>query len=104
MQVVNTVMEFKRVAIRIAKDVKERRDKLVASRICLVCEEKYDGKPSRRGECPTCRQYTTRLIERGIRTEESLIQEGKLLENPDIPRGGARKAHAKRQALARDNN
>lgn len=101
MQVMNAVMEWKTVAIRITKDVKERRERLVENRICLVCEEKIKG-PVRRGECATCRAYTSRLVERGIQTEESLIREGKLLEKPTDHVGG-KKAHAKRQAL-RDMN
>lgn len=104
MLIQNVIVELRRVAIRISKDVLAKRDKMVAARICLVCEEPLGDKPSRRGECPTCRQYTTRKIERGLITETELIREGKLLERPDEPRGGHNKAHAKRAALLKDVN
>lgn len=98
MQVITVVTEMKRVAVRIAKAVKERRDKLVAARICLVCEEPIGDKPSRRGECPSCRAFTSRNVERGIVTETDLIRDGQLLEQPEQPRGG-QSIHPKRQAL-----
>lgn len=104
MLISNTIKELRSVAIRISKEVKAKRDKLVEARICLVCEEPLGDKPSRRGECPTCRQYTTRKIERGMCTENDLIRDGKLLETPPVPRGGNVKAHAKRLALLKDSN
>lgn len=66
MLIQNVIVELRSVAIRINKDVLSKRDKLVDARICLVCEEPLGDRPSRRGECPTCRQYTTRKIERGL--------------------------------------
>lgn len=99
MQVITTVMERRSVAIRIAKEVKEKRDLMLKSRICLVCEEPMQPGMSRRGECPACRQYTRRLVDRGIKTEEQLIREGKMTEIDLTPTGKSRKAHAKRLAL-----
>lgn len=99
MLIQNVIVEFRSVGVRISKDVLAKRDKLVANRVCLVCEEPLGDKPSRRGECPTCRQYTTRKVERGLITENDLIRDGHLLERPTEPRGGCNKAHAKRAAL-----
>lgn len=104
MLLTHVIREFRSVAIRISKDVKAKRDKLVEDRICLVCEEPLGKRPSRRGECPTCRAFTERKVKAGLCTEESLIREGKLLEGPTVPRGGHHKAHEKRQALIRECN
>jgi hypothetical protein len=97
MQVFTLLMEFKRVAVRISKEVKQRRDQLLSQRICLVCEQKYEGA-TRRGECHTCRQFTIRMVERGEASENDLIRDGKLTELPEKKKGG-RKAHSKRQQL-----
>lgn len=97
MQVESRVQEIKSVAIRITKAGMQRRERLAKHRVCLVCEEPIKG-PTRRGCCAACRMYAQRLIDRGERSEESLIREGYLLE---AGRSCGKKPHPKREALRR---
>lgn len=85
------------MTIRISKIGKERRDRLLASGLCLVCENQVAKGAKRRGLCSACRQFVRRMIDKGERTEESFIREGKLLERDDS-RGGLQ-ATEKRKAL-----
>lgn len=73
--------EVRIVAIRIKREVKERRDQLLAERICLVCEEPIQG-PVRRGECGACRKKIERLIDAGEITENDAIRDGLMTELP----------------------
>lgn len=96
-QVVTKVMEVRAVTIRISKSGKERRERLLSQKLCLVCENQVEKCATRRGLCSACRQFVRRMIGKCERTEESFIREGKLLEL-DGSRGGAQ-ASEKRRAL-----
>lgn len=98
MQVVNEVVEIRTVTIRISKQGRERRDRLLKSKLCLVCEEAVAKGAVRRGCCAACRQYITRMVAKGEASVESFIRDGKLLESQE--RGGVR-PHPKRAALRR---
>jgi len=96
-QVMTKVTEVRMVAIRISKVGKERRERLLCECKCLVCETPVKRGHVSRGLCDACRALVRRMIERGERTEESFIREGKLVEMDD--KCGGRIASEKRLAL-----
>lgn len=72
--------EEKVVAIRIAEDVRQRVDLLLAQGKCLGCEEAPDeGGTVRCGQCDRCYNRSLRRIERKEVTRNDLIRKGMML-------------------------
>ncbi len=83
---VGTHMEAKR--IRVPKEARERRERLVAEGRCIGCEEAVtEGVRVRRGLCSTCYATAMNHIRKGKITEAELMRQGYLLP----PKKGGRK-------------
>ena len=86
-----TVTQETVVVIRIRKEARERRDKLLAEDRCLGCEEPNADRQIRVGLCPACYQMALKAIRAGKITRNDLIREGRMLprrpggRKPDNP-------------------
>jgi len=73
--------EFDVVTVRVPEDVQREVDRLVAENKCLGCHQPFrDGQKRTRGQCSTCFSGSYRAIEKGKKTLNQLIREGKLLK------------------------
>lgn len=81
-----THMEAKR--IRVPKEARERRDRLVSEGRCVGCEQEITGTMRvTRGLCATCYVTAMNHIRKGKITEAELMRQGYLLR----PKKGGRK-------------